>query len=131
MYQAVLIAVDGSHNSMRAAEEAIKLNAEHYTILSVITAENSKESVLHGTGDSEADRKKELADIITKFSGRNFEVMFEHGYPKDKIVEIANHHNYDLLVIGTRGLSGLKEVVMGSVSRHVVKQSEINVLVVK
>lgn len=131
MYQSVLIAVDGSHNSMRAAEEAIKLDAKHYTILSVITAEDSKESVLHGTGDSESDRKEELEDIIAKFSGHHFNVLFEHGYPKEKVVEVANHHNHDLLVIGTRGLSGLKEVVMGSVSRHVVKHSDINVLVVK
>lgn len=131
MYRTVLIAVDGSHNSLRAAEEALKLKAERYTLLSVITPEDSKESILHGTGNSESDRRDNLAHIISKFSGHQYDVVFAHGHPKEKIVEAANGGMHEILVIGTRGLSGIKEVVMGSVSRHVVKQSEIHVLVVK
>ncbi len=53
------------------------------------------------------------------------------GKPGDAILHEAAQGDFDLIVIGDRGLSGLKELVLGSVSRQVVDQSKIPVLVVK
>ncbi|WP_313019784.1 universal stress protein, partial [Macrococcoides bohemicum] len=55
----------------------------------------------------------------------------EHGVPKDKVIQIGNTHEYDLIVIGTRGLNAFQEMVMGSVSHKVVKEVHIPVMVVK
>ena len=53
------------------------------------------------------------------------------GKPGPLILEEVSTSGFDLIVIGDRGLSGLREMVLGSVSKHVVDKSNIPVLVVK
>jgi len=58
-------------------------------------------------------------------------LKIEKGEPKIKVVELANSNQYDIVVLGTRGLNGLQEMVLGSVSHKVVKRAQIPVLIVK
>jgi len=44
---------------------------------------------------------------------------------------MANSKKFDIIVIGSRGQSGLKEVFLGSVARAIVHKSKIPVLVIK
>jgi nucleotide-binding universal stress UspA family protein len=53
------------------------------------------------------------------------------GKPGNEIVLEAGRGGFNLIAIGSRGLSGLKELVLGSVSHQVVNESKIPVLVVK
>ncbi|GGE40414.1 stress response protein NhaX [Pullulanibacillus camelliae] len=53
------------------------------------------------------------------------------GKPEKRIVEHAEIHDYDLIVVGSRGLSGLKKLMLGSVSQKIVQDAECEVLVVK
>jgi nucleotide-binding universal stress UspA family protein len=48
-----------------------------------------------------------------------------------EIVKLAASSDYDLVVMGSRGLSGLKSLILGSVSRKVARESKISVLIVK
>jgi nucleotide-binding universal stress UspA family protein len=48
-----------------------------------------------------------------------------------EILKRGNSGGYDLVVVGSRGLSGLKSLILGSVSKKVAKESKISVLVVK
>lgn len=133
MYETIIVAVDGSENSYRAAEEALKLNGKHYTLLSVVSHEDSKDAVLHSETSSTEQRIATLQGIIQLYEEQKiqFETRIEHGIPKETIIKIGNDGHYDLLVIGTRGLNALQEMVMGSVSHKVVKEVNIPVLVVK
>ncbi|WP_414049116.1 universal stress protein [Macrococcus animalis] len=133
MYQSIIIAVDGSENSYRAAAEALNLKGEHYTLLSVVSHEDSKDAVLHSEMSSTEQRKILLRDIIALYEARNmqFDIRIEHGIPKDTIIKIGNEGHFDILVIGTRGLNAFQEMVMGSVSHKVVKEVNLPVLVVK
>ncbi len=54
-----------------------------------------------------------------------------HGNPADEIMKLAKSEKFDLVVIGSRGLSGVKELILGSVSGKVVNNSTVPVLVVK
>jgi len=49
----------------------------------------------------------------------------------DAIVQFAEKEKVELIVVGTRGLSGLKKLILGSVSSGVVSQAPCSVLVVK
>lgn len=133
MYQSVVIAVDGSDNSFRAAKEALKINAMKYTLLSIVSHEDSKDAVLHSETSSVDQRKSLIQPIIEEYENNDitYEVRIEHGVPKDTIIQIGNTHEYDLIVIGTRGLNAFQEMVMGSVSHKVVKEVNIPVMVVK
>lgn len=53
------------------------------------------------------------------------------GRPEHKIVEFANRHNVDLIVMGSKGLKGISRFVMGSVSRNVSERAKCTVMIVK
>ncbi|MBD2354592.1 universal stress protein [Tolypothrix sp. FACHB-123] len=53
------------------------------------------------------------------------------GYAADEIIRLANIYQADLIVIGSRGLTGMKRIVQGSVSSQVVEEASCSVLVVK
>lgn len=53
------------------------------------------------------------------------------GDPAVEIVRLAHIHQANLIVIGTRGLTGLKRILQGSVSSQVVADAPCSVLVVK
>jgi nucleotide-binding universal stress UspA family protein len=55
------------------------------------------------------------------------------GRPEDKIVEFANRHNVDLIVMGSRGLKGISRLLrgLGSVSRNVSEKVKCTVMIVR
>lgn len=53
------------------------------------------------------------------------------GDPAEEIVRLANIHKADLIVIGSRGLTGMTRIVQGSVSSQVLEDANCSVLVVK
>lgn len=53
------------------------------------------------------------------------------GNPAEEIVRLANIHQVDLIVIGSRGLIGINRILQGSVSSEVVETAPCSVLVVK
>lgn len=71
------------------------------------------------------DRAKRL-NIKTKVSRKLL-----RGRAADKIIEIANEGEFDLIVMGSRGLGGIKEIFLGSVSDRVADEAKCSVLIVK
>ena len=53
------------------------------------------------------------------------------GDPAEEIIRLANIYKTDLIIIGSRGLMGVKRIVQGSVSSQVVEEANCSVLVVK
>lgn len=53
------------------------------------------------------------------------------GDPAEEITRLANIHQADLIVIGSRGLTGMKRIVQGSVSSQVTEDAHCSVLIVK
>lgn len=53
------------------------------------------------------------------------------GDPAEEVVRLAHIHDADLIVIGSRGLTGLKRILLGSVSSQVVADAHCSVLVVR
>ncbi len=53
------------------------------------------------------------------------------GEPANEILEFAKESNVDYIVMGSRGLSGIKKFLMGSVSTRVMEHSHCSVMIVK
>ena len=53
------------------------------------------------------------------------------GEPADVLVDIAEEEKAELIILGTRGLSLAKRIVMGSVSSNVLHHAPCAVLVVR
>lgn len=59
------------------------------------------------------------------------ELELVSGDPAEEIIRLANIYKSDLIIIGSRGLMGMKRIVQGSVSSQVVEEANCSVLVVK
>ncbi|WP_240377410.1 universal stress protein [Bacillus piscicola] len=139
MYQNVLLAADGSENSYRAADHAIGLvkgeKDARVDIIYVVDGSASKSDVLQYGNSHLIDhkRKEKLAPIEEKLqeNGLSYDVHIEHGEPGPTIVKFANNSDYDCVVLGSRGLSQLQTMVLGSVSHKVAKRVECPVMIIK
>ncbi|MDI6889030.1 MAG: universal stress protein [Methanocellales archaeon] len=131
MIKKLLVAVDGSPEAEKAAEYALKLGKAYgadVTVLNVIGVEppigredqrKSKEVLAHIKGIA-----KEVK-VNCKTSSR-IDPIVHRG-----IIEEAEEGGYDLIVIGSKGLTGIKRMVMGSVAENVVKHAHCPVTVIR
>ena len=145
----ILIAIDGSESSLRAADFAIQLAAKEdsarvilLNILGISTAKQVASSIILAPtfGLKEYERykreaKKWLDKIGKKFEEKGIQTKVEIvGGPvpaASSIVNYAENQNVDLIVVGTRGKSGIKKLLLGSVASSVVSHASSNVLVVR
>lgn len=139
MYKRLLVAADGSKNSVRAAEEAAKLarlaEGAVVEVIYVMDYSKSKGEVLQSRDGEmlEAERRKKLVPVEDVFvkSEVPYKVTILNGDPGPAIVEYVNKSSCDMLLIGSRGLNTLQEMVLGSVSHKVAKRVDSPVLIVK
>lgn len=139
MYKNILLAVDGSENSLRAAEEAIKIASLcdkcMIEVVAVVDFSQAKKEVLHSQGkeDLELARRNKLLPIEEKLKLNNLAYVIKilRGEPGEVIVDYANEGKFELVVIGSRGLNAVQEMVLGSVSHKIVKRVKCPVLIVK
>ncbi|QVY61105.1 universal stress protein [Cytobacillus gottheilii] len=139
MFNKILIAADGSDHSIRSAEKALHLGEQnpqaHFTVVYAIDGQTSKEDILHHYDQSIVleKRRQRLEPIINLLEQKDVAYMVEfiHGEPGPAIVEFANKGDYDLIVVGSRGLNALQEMVLGSVSHKIAKRVLAPVMIVK
>jgi nucleotide-binding universal stress UspA family protein len=93
--------------------------------------------------DVAADRPRNPSEeLVYRQVEQQFQIYQEHfpgssqieivrGDPAEEIVRLAHLQKADLIVIGNRGLTGLKRVLQGSVSSAVVADAPCSVLVIK
>ena len=137
MYKHIVVAVDGSDNSLRALEDAMKIatSTSQIEILYVASTDHIASKILKaGTLDNlnEEIRQKFAREAeLLKASGIPYKVTIEHGEPGKTISKYVNDNNADLVVIGRRGLTAMQEMVFGSVSTYVMKNVDCSCLLVK
>ncbi|KGR89425.1 universal stress protein [Lysinibacillus sp. OL1_EC] len=139
MYKHILLASDGSDNAVRAAKEAVKVvTCNEDSLIDVVYVadfEKSKSDVLHSSSAEALDleRRKKNSKVL-KFLNEakvNYQTTILRGNPGPEIVKYANEQQVDLVVIGSRGLNALQEMVLGSVSHKVMKRVKCPALIVK
>ncbi|MBU3158393.1 universal stress protein [Clostridium frigoris] len=139
MYNNILLAVDGSENSLRATQEAINIaslvNECIIEVVVVVDFSQSKNDVLHAHGKEELElsRRRKLSSIEEKLklSNVSYKIKILRGDPGETIVDYTNKGPFDLVIIGSRGLNILQEMVLGGVSHKVAKRVQCPVLIVK
>ncbi|MCM3741611.1 universal stress protein [Oceanobacillus luteolus] len=139
MYKHILLASDGSENAVRAAKEAVKLASYNQEavidVVYVVDIEKSKYDVLHSNSKEAADlaRRKKNSKVLQFLNEANvtYKTTILRGEPGPEIVKYANEQGVDIVVIGSRGLNALQEMVLGSVSHKVMKRVNCPALIVK
>lgn len=139
MYKRILVAVDGSENSKRAAEHAAEIASRnrdaHVEVLYVLEYDRTRTEFISGTRVNELhiERQERLTPIKGAFEKKrvSYEFIIKHGDPSTTIISFANRGGFDLVVIGSRGLNSFQKLVLGSVSHKVARRTKSPVIVVK
>jgi nucleotide-binding universal stress UspA family protein len=132
----ILVGVDDSENALRAVRTVGKMAAKmgcHVTLLHVITP---SDAALFSGKSSPPFQDKTLDDVrlhravetIEKFDVE-YDTVIELGHPAEIILRYADRE-YDLVAVGSRGLSSIEGFLMGGVSSKVVHHSKVPTLVV-
>lgn len=138
----LLVAVDGSAPSVRAVRHALRLCAEAPAMeLHVVTAQapllyvegllGPRERLVEHWSARAAHEALLPAREALERAGRAAEVEIIDGAPAEAIVRRAREVGADLILLGTRGLNPVRELVLGSVAKLVLEQADCPVVVVR
>lgn len=146
MYKQILVAVDGSRSGRRALDEAVKIaKATGATVQALCVVHHPARLVDVGTGFAEEPtRQSAEADAATAALEEAKTVFAQTGVPGTTraadamgediaavIYRIAAEEDADLVVMGTRGLSGVKRLLLGSVAESFLRMADRPVMLVR
>lgn len=121
MYKRILVGTDGSTTAAKAVERAVELAKVSGASLTILTAgigERAKEIV-----DKEAARHAD--------SGVKIETRVDDRDASTALVEVGDEGDYDLLVVGNKGMTGASRFFLGSVPNKVSHHVQRSLLIVR
>jgi nucleotide-binding universal stress UspA family protein len=141
----VLIATDGSPNSIEAARKAgeILRPADHVTLVSVLTEvpgddAGGFEGSVYSAGEQDQLWKQEMAEAgeeiertAAALTSTNIDKRIEVGDVSGNVCRVAAELHVDVIVVGSHGRGALSRILLGSVSEQVVRHAPCPVLVVR
>lgn len=139
----ILLPVDGSKSSLNAAKYVSKLAKDlrskcSVTLISVhddVGLAHVKQFVANSVIDdylremSEKDLK--AAQKALDAAGVKHSMVIKRGNVAGEIIALANKEKFDLIVMGSKGRSGIMDTLMGSVAQKVSNSAKQAVLLVK
>ena len=133
----ILVAVDGSEYAEQAINQAVSLGqvcSSEIFVLSVaeLQAEYLADApALFERLQREAGKTAETAKARIDQAGlSSVALTMTNEYPAHAILEVAKDKEIDLIVMGTRGRSRMKRLILGSVAQQVVGQAPCPVMIV-
>lgn len=133
----ILVPLDGSKSSEKGLARAIylsKLTNAEITGLTVVNVHPTLAATVVKYKKFLTEKSQERLDSIKEKcqkEGIKFKTKILYGKPSTEIANYAQKEKLDLIVIGSRGLSGLKRTMLGSIASATVQKSKVAVLVVK
>jgi len=145
--QRILIATDGSDHAEKVIDKGLvlaeALNA-NVTVMTVVgeyvfsprfSMQISDEDWKNINNQVKEDAEELLANAAKPFKEKGIsvetKVVMGHKAPADAICEVASEGNFDLVMVGSRGLRGVTEMFLGSVSNKVAHLGCTSVMIVK
>lgn len=137
-YRKILVAVDGSESSKNALHQAFKLANEEkcwITVTSVVPPYEGEIEIL-GIKDIRAALRRPCEEALTevekiaKTERMLVKTVCEKGEIYERIVDLADAENCDVIVMGRRGLRNIERMLVGRVTARVIGHTQRDVLVV-
>lgn len=137
-----MVAVDGSDNSGRAFDFALEYAEKFGYALTVVNVSESSAAAAFA-GDGMASVARDLhrlhEGILEKAAEHaksthptvTVSTILREGDPATEIVSVANEGNFDVIVVGHRGLGKVKELILGSISEKVIRSLCHTVILVR
>ena len=153
IFKKILVAFDGSEQAKRAIDYATDMANSckcELLVLTVVpkvtlpffpdegfgsapitTAQDFGEYQDRVKAMYQQSQEEVLKDIKDHFPKLKVEAVLLEGRPSSTIVEQAERHSVDLIVMGSRGLGGISGWILGSTSRRVVESCTKPILILK
>jgi nucleotide-binding universal stress UspA family protein len=138
----IVVATDGSASALRGETIAAAIAASSNRRLVIVTVSRGLSAdeirrLAHDLGDTGKARRALIAQILADASARakdagvvDVQSVSEHGDPAAAILTIAKREAADMIVVGKRGVGVFSELLIGSVSRTLLKCAPCAVTVV-
>ncbi|HPZ42365.1 MAG TPA: universal stress protein [Bacillota bacterium] len=135
MYKKILIPVDGSSKSLIAARHGAELASRFgssVTLIHIIPVLplDLRGMVINKFRAEAKELLKKVARDLERFN-ISIDLKVKSGKTADCICRVARKYQYDLIVIGSRGLSEVKGYLLGSVSNAVTMHAPCPVLIIR
>ena len=138
MYDDILVPTDGSEPATRAVEQGLAIADRFDATLHVLFVADVDERTPWDLSESRAaesvrEHGRELTAGVAEQAPASLEVVsvVEEGDPRTEILAYADDNAIDVIVMGTRGLSGIDRFLLGSVAEHVMRNADCSVLVTR
>jgi nucleotide-binding universal stress UspA family protein len=131
----MLVAYDGSPQSLRAIEWTTRFAEPVVTVITVVQTLGGSERIADAVapGAREAVQGEPLTGALQalKVLGIEANVLETSGNPAEEIILAAEQGGYDLVVVGSQGMNAIARFLLGSVSARVARFAPCPVLVVR
>ena len=124
----IVLATDGSERAGAALELAVQIAAETGSELCCVSVDDSLNTM--GVDPAPEQRAKAGAEVAREF-GVQADAVAKVGPAVERILEVADERDAELIVVGSRGHGTLAGTLLGSISMGLVRRSPRPVLVVK
>lgn len=149
MIKKMLVAIDGSEHAERALDLALEMAKTYAAEVQIVSVVSPVKSVIPRFTPAappsqfynffikyiEDRLKTVLSEALKKAREENPTVKILtkllNGNPAQEIVQTAKDENVDIIIIGSRGLGGIDELLLGSVSNKIADTATCPVLIVK
>jgi nucleotide-binding universal stress UspA family protein len=145
MYSSIVVGTDGSPPARTAVDAAVALAKASKATLHIVSAYSMISTNLIAsaaaagapvpmhTGSNEAEQTKLLLEEIALDVEKHGVELTTHpcsGSADQALIEVAKTHKADLIVVGSRGMTGARRI-LGSVPNSVAHKAPCSVLIVK
>jgi len=135
------VPADGSDNSYRALEAALVFSEKLGSSISVVNV-MEQVPITHIESEKLPNElleayKKENQEILSKCSdiahqkGITIKTVLLQGNPAPVILDYIKKENFDLVIMGSRGMGKFKELILGSVSSKIMHHSPCAVMIIR
>jgi nucleotide-binding universal stress UspA family protein len=147
MFKRILVPIDGSEHSTKAAEKAIELARTFKSELTLLHVARkydlpdqlkdyikAEHLTAHDMLAIDEATKRVIADVKADAEAqgiKKIKTVFREGKPARSIVDYASKAQSDAIIMGSRGLSELESALLGSVSHKVATLASCTVMIVK
>jgi universal stress protein A len=147
VYKRILVPIDFSEHSKKTVSYATAFASQYNATVQLLhvfeipdyaATPYGRRSQTCNQMKSQVDAaEQEARENLTAFenqllnAGVKVEAYVRVGFPFDEIVQMANHFDVDLIIVGSHGYTGMTRLLLGSTAERVVERAPCPVLVVK
>lgn len=138
MYNQILIATDGSDNAQRATRQALDLARQYGAELHAIYVIETRTGYDNAIVDPDTVRqnlREDGEEVLTAIETEgepdvSVVTSVREGVPHEELLSYIKDQGIDLVVLGAKGRSAFKTILLGSTTEALLRADQVPVLVV-